>query len=194
MAGYSFGASMAFEAVRLMEARGLPVKRLFLIAPMPVDAYRVGPLRLQIDRLRRPVGELSLSEALRLYARANHPLTRLPYRRAWRWLAIEPWRRLLCAVGRLRRAAGLPLTPRILHADVRVERFRLHSQWRPGIVHTPTVIFNAQETDTDAAATWRPFFRGPFTVHETPDPHLGDASAEAARQVILRYLDELDER
>ena len=83
---------------------------------------------------------------------------------------------------------GLPLTPRILHADVRVERFRLHAQYRPGNVHTPTVIFNATEAETDAAATWRPYFKGPFTVLETPDPHLDEASIEAARRVILRHL------
>jgi len=187
MAGYSFGASMAIEAVRVMEERGIPVRRLLVIAPMPLDFYRLGPLRLQIDGLGRPVGELSAGEALRRYARGNHPLTRRPYRRAWRWLAIEPWRRLLCRVGRLRSRAGLPLTPRILHADVRVERFRLHAQYRPGVVHTPTVFFNAQGTETDAAATWRPFFQGPLTVVDTPDPH-DSASVEAARKVILDHL------
>jgi hypothetical protein len=81
----------------------------------------------------------------------------------------------------------LPLTPRILYADVRVERFRLHARYRPGRIHTPTVIFNAKDTETDAAATWRPYFDGPFTVHETPDPH-DEASVEAARQMILRHL------
>ena len=191
IAGYSFGASMAIETVRLMEERGIPVHRLYLIAPMPEDFYRFGPFRLQIDGLRKPVDELSTSDALRLYARGNNPLTRRPYRRAWRWLAVEPWRRLLCLVGRLRGAAGLPLTPRILHADLRVERFRLHAQYRPGLVHTPTVMFNAKEAETDAAATWRPYFKGPFTVHETPDPHLGEASIEAARQVILAHLHDM---
>ncbi len=61
----------------------------------------------------------------------------------------------------------------------------------PDVVHTPTVIFNAKEAETDAAATWRPYFKGPFTVHETPDPHLDEASVEAARQVILRHLRDL---
>jgi thioesterase domain-containing protein len=191
MAGYSFGASMAIEAVRVMEDLGMDVHRLYLIAPMPEDFYRFGPVRVQLDALRKPVDELSVSEALRLYARGNNPLTRGPYRRAWRWFAIEPWRRLLCEVGRLRKRIGLPLTERILHADVRVERFRLHAQYRPGRVHTPTVIFNAKESETDAAATWRPYFRGPFTVHETPDPHLDEASIEASRQVILRHLRDL---
>jgi thioesterase domain-containing protein len=190
LAGYSFGASMAIEAVRVMEERGIPVHRLYLIAPMPEDFYRIGPFRLQIDGLRRPVEELSATEALGLFARGNNPLTRRPYRRAWRRLAIEPWRRLLCLVGGLRRRAGLPLTPPLIHADVRVERFRLHAQWRPGIVRTPTVIFNARETETDAASTWRPYFQGPFTVHDTPDPH-DDASVEAAREVILRHLSDL---
>ena len=179
---------MAIEAVRLMEEREIPVHGLYLIAPMPVDIYRFGPFRLQIDGLRKPVDGLSASEALRLYARNNNPLTRRPYQRAWRWLAVEPWRRLLCLIGSLRALAGLPLTPRILHADLRVERFRLHAHYRPGHIRTPTVIFNAKETETDAAATWRPYFKGPFTIHETPDPHLDEASIEAARRVILRHL------
>ena len=55
MAGYSFGAWVAIETVRVMEARGLPVDRLYLIAPMPLDFYRVGPLRVRIDGLRQPL-------------------------------------------------------------------------------------------------------------------------------------------
>ena len=61
------------------------------------------------------------------------------------------------------------------------------------MIRTPTVIFNASEPETDAAATWRPHFAGPLTVHETPDPHLDEASIEAARQVILRHLADLGE-
>jgi acyl carrier protein/thioesterase domain-containing protein len=190
MAGYSFGASMAIEAVRIMEERRIPVHRLYLIAPMAQDFYRRGPFQVQLDGLRQPVAELSTAEALRLFALGNHPLTRRPYRRAWRWLAIEPWRRFLCLLGRLRRRVGQPLTPRILHADLRVERFRLHAGYRPGVVHTPTVVFNAREPATDAAATWRPYFQGPFTVHHTPDPH-DHASVEAAREVILGHLEDL---
>jgi amino acid adenylation domain-containing protein len=191
MAGYSFGASMAFEAVRLMEARGLPVRRLYLIAPMPLDVYRAGPFRVRIDGLRAPLEEYPAAELLRLYARHNHPLTRRFYQRAWRRLAVQPWRHLLCLAGKARTSAGLPLTPRILHADVRVERFRLHTGFRPGRVHTPTVIFNAGGTEADAAATWRRAFAGPLTVHETPDPH-DDALVEAARQEILRHLDDVE--
>ena len=191
VAGYSFGASMAVETVRLMEERDIPVRCLYLIAPMPVEFYPFGPFRLQIDGLRQPLGELSGRDVLRLYARSNNPLTLRPYRRVWRWLAIEPWRRILCGIGRLRRLAGLPLTDRILYADVRVDRFRLHAAYRPGTIHTPTVIFNAADPATDAAATWRPFFEGPFTVHDIPDPHLGEDSAEAARREILRHLSDL---
>ena len=193
LAGYSFGASMAFEAARLMEERGLPVHRLYLIAPMPVDVYRWGPLGLQLDGLRQPLAEFAPGEALGRWLRGNSPLTRAPYRRAKRWLLVEPWRRLLRVVGRLRLAVGLPLTERILYADVRVDRFRLHARYRPAPVCTPTVFFNPREPQTDAAATWRPFFRGPLTVVETPDPHLEDDSLEAARQVILEQLGELGE-
>ncbi len=191
MAGYSFGATMAVEAVRLMEERGLPVQRLILIAPMPVDVYRAGPFRMQLDGLRQPIQELSFRQALQHFAQRNHPLTRRLYQRARRHLVTQPWRRLLCAVGKLRLAAGLPLTPKILHADVRLERFRLHANYRPGILHTPTVVFNAKEPETDAAATWRPYFKGPFTVHPTPDPHLDEASVQATKKLILDHLSDL---
>jgi hypothetical protein len=174
-----------------MEGRGVPVHALYLIAPMPLDIYRLGPFRVQIDGLRRPVGQLSFWEAMRLYARGNSLLTRRPYARAWRRLFIQPWRRLLCLYGTLRGQLGLPLTPRILHADVRVERFRLHENYQPGHLRTPTVIFNADETETDVAATWSPCFKGPFTVVQTPDPHAGDASVAKARKVILRHLTDL---
>lgn len=190
LAGYSFGATMAFEAARIMEERGVAVHRLYLIAPMPVDIYRFGPFRLQLDGLRQPLGELSPGEALRRYLRSNNPLTPSPYARAWRRLGIEPWRRMLCVAGALRQRAGLPLTPRILWADVRVERFRLHSRYRPRPVQAPAVIFNAVGTGTDAAATWRPFFRGPLTVHDIPDPH-DEASVEAAREAILLQLGDM---
>jgi amino acid adenylation domain-containing protein len=191
IAGYSFGATMAVETVRLLEERGVPVDYLYLIAPMPIDFYRFGPLSLQIDGLRQPIEDLSIGEALRALANTNHPLTLRPYRRAWRQLAIQPWRRLLCLAGKLRILAGLPLTPRILHADVRVERFRLHAGYRPGHVSTPTVIFNAREPQTDAAATWRPYFIGPFTVHQIPDPHLDESSIAAAKKQILHHLRDL---
>lgn len=191
VAGYSFGASMAFEAVRIMEERGIQVEKLYLITPMPLDIYRWGPLRFQIDGLRKPLSELSNAEALRLVAQSNRLTTRRPYQRAWRWLAIEPWRRFLCFIGRLRKLAGLPLTPRILHADVRVERFRLHAGYQPKTLKTPTVIFNGREPETDAAATWKPHFAGPLTIVETPDPHLGDEAADAARKIILEHLEEL---
>ena len=192
MVGYSFGASMAFEAVRIMEERGLAVRSLYLIAPMPLDFFSLGPLRLQLDDLSRPVKDLSAGEALCRYARSNNPLTLRPYQRAKRRLVIQPWRRMLCAIGRLRKGLGLPLTPRILYADVRVDRFRLHAAYQPRPIRTPTFLFNAQETVTDAAATWRPFFRGPFTVVPTPDPHLDDDSIEAARRVILDHLRDLN--
>jgi amino acid adenylation domain-containing protein len=190
LAGYSFGAWLAIEAVRVMEERGLPVLRLYAIAPMPVDFYRVGLFRVRIDGLRRPLAELSAGDVLRHYLRGNHPLTRGPYRRARQWLTERPWRRLLSLAGSVRRRAGLPMTPRLLHADVRAERYRLHAQHRPGVVRTPTVLFNPTGTPTDAAATWRPYFLGPLVVHATPDPH-DEASVDAARAVVLQHLADL---
>jgi amino acid adenylation domain-containing protein len=192
VAGYSFGAWLAVEAVRVMEARGIPVQRLYVIAPMPVDFYGPGPFRARIDGLRRPLAELSAAQILRLYLKGNHPLTQRPYRRTRQWLTERPWRRLLSLVGGMRRRAGLPLTPRIVEADVRAERFRLHAHHQPRPVHTPTVFFNPVGTPSDAAATWRPYFLGPFTVHATPDPH-DDASLEAARAVVLEHLEQLED-
>ena len=46
---------------------------------------------------------------------------------------------------------------------------------------TPTVFFNPSATPTDAAATWRPYFHGPLTVHAIPDPH-DEASVATVRQ------------
>jgi hypothetical protein len=88
----------------------------------------------------------------------------------------------------LRQLAGLPLAPAVLHADIRVERFRLHAGYRPSVVRTPTVVFNAREPETDAAATWRPFFSGPFEVVPIPDPHDGGGSVEEAQRILLDHL------
>ncbi len=195
MMGYSFGASMAVEAVRQMEAHGLPVRRLILIAPMALDIVHCGPFRLQVDALRRPLEEMSAGQKLAAVLRSNHPLSRHPYQKIWRFLAVYLWRRLLCGFGSARRLVGLPLTPRILHADVRLERFRLHREYRPGKLaklQTPTVLFNAREPATDAAATWRPHFAGPWTVHSIPDPHLGEAAMAAAQGLILQHLQDLE--
>ena len=189
MAGYSFGASMAVETARQLEDRGATVDRLYLIAPMPLDLYHLGPIPLQIDALRRPLAEHSRRELLVAWLRSNHPLTRRPYARLWQRIGIGVWRRWLCTLGRLRACAGRPRTPRILHADVRLERFRLHARYRPRSVRAPTVLFNPREPATDAAATWRPVFQGPFTVIETSDPHLGPSSVEATGRSILEALD-----
>ena len=190
--GYSFGASMAFETARQLEERGVTVKGLFLIAPMALDIADLGPLRVQVPGLRRPVSELGPAQIVRRLLRSYHPLTRSFYRRASWLLVIQPWRRLLSWVGGWRRSRGLPLSPRILHADVRAERFRLHRRYRPGTVEVPTVIFNAEhsETDaeTDAAATWLRHFSGPLSVFPTPDPHLGERSMRAAEQLIAENL------
>ena len=190
LAGYSFGATMAVEMARQMEADGNPAEKLYLIAPMPVDTYHWGPLRWQLDDLQGPVEAMSPTAALGHWLRTNHPLARRAYQRVWRRLAIQPWRWLLCRAGLRRRRAGLAMTPRILHADVRFERFRLHSQYHPGHVETPTVVFNAEEPSTDAAATWRPFFSGPYTVHNVPDPHRDEVLVESQRQ-ILAHLEGL---
>jgi amino acid adenylation domain-containing protein len=190
VAGYSFGASMAAEAVRLMEERQMPVRHLYLIAPMPLDIYRLGPVALQIQGLRQPIEALGLTEAVGLWLRNYSPLTPSPYRRLWRLLSVEARRHLLCAVGRYRKIRGLPLTEAILDADVRVDRFRLHRDYRPGSIRTPTTIFNPIETLADAAATWRPIFDGPLHVIDTPDPHLRGEALQQATELILDHLAE----
>ena len=190
VAGYSFGGWLAIEIVRVLERRGLSVDRLYVIAPMPVDFCRLGPVRVRIDGLERPLSELGTAAALRLWLRSNHPFTRPPYRRARQWLAERPWRRLLALAAGARQRAGLPLTPRLLQADARVERFRLHAHYRPGPVRTPTIFFNPLDTPSNAAATWRPYFTGPFTVHGIPDPH-DERSVTAARDAVLQHLGDL---
>ena len=188
LAGYSFGASMAFEATRRLEELGIPVHGLYLIAPMPLDFFSLGPLRLQLDSLRQPVEELTTGRALGRYLRGNHPFSPRLYQRL-RWLLLtQPRRWLLCQLGAWRRRAGQPLAPAIQHADVRLERFRLHSRYRPGPIHTPTTIFNAREPDTDSAATWRPYCQGPVTVVPIADPHLDEAAIGSAQEEILRHL------
>jgi amino acid adenylation domain-containing protein len=190
LAGYSFGATLAVEAARALEARGTPAERVYMIAPMALDYYHLGPFRVQLDALGQPVETLSTRQALAHFIRSNHPMTRPPYARARRRFVTQPWRRVLSVVGRVRHALGRPLTPDIMFADVRVERFRLHDAYRPAPIRTPTVIFNASGTATDAAATWRPWFHGPLTVHDTPDPHR-EAQIAGARDVILRHMGDL---
>jgi acyl carrier protein len=190
VAGYSFGGWLAIEIVRVLERRGLPVDRLYVIAPMPVDFYRLGPFRVRIDGLDRPLDELGPAAVLRLWLRSNHPVTRPPYRRARQWLTERPWRRLLGLAAGARQRAGLPLTPRLLQADARVERFRLHAQYRPGPVRTPTTFFNPLVTATVAAATWRPYFEGPFAVVGFPDPH-DERCVGVAREAVLRHRGDL---
>ncbi len=188
LAGYSFGASMALEMARQLERRGSPVRRLYLIAPMAFDVAHLGPLRLQIDGLREPVDSLSTTEALGRWLKVNHPLSPALYRRLWRRTGIEGWRRLQCRRGRRRRRRGQPLTEAMQWADVRVDRFRLHTKYRPGTTAVPTVIFNGVEPATDAAETWRGLFTGPFDVVPIPDPHGEEAAVEGARRVILETL------
>jgi len=190
VAGYSFGASMAFEVVRLLEQRGARVQGLYLISPMPLDFYRLGPLKLQLEGLRKPLEELSFSEAAALLARGARPWTPTPYARLRRLLITRPKRQLQVRQGDRLKKRGQALTPEILHADVRVERFRLHAQYRPGVIQTPTVIFNGEEPAVDAAATWRSHFRGDLQVVPIPDPHLGDDKIARARERIRQYLEQ----
>ena len=192
IAGYSFGAWIAVEVARVLERLGVPARQLFVIAPMPVDFFRAGPLRFRVDGLRGPVSELDTSAALRQHLRTLHPFSRAPYRRGRQWLIERPWRRLLGFAGALRRRSGLPLTPTLMHADARVERYRLHADYRPAPLRTPTTFFNPIGPATDSAATWRPYFIGPLNVHPIPDPH-DDASVHAAREAVLAHLQDLDD-
>ena len=170
-------------------------KEFYAAFRLAYDAYiRTGLSTQRTYRMRvTPYHLLPTTEVLSRWFGANNPLTLAPYRRVWRRVAVEGWRRWLCRVGRMRRALGLPLTERIHWADVRVDRFRLHARYRPDPVRTPTVLFNAVEPLTDTAATWRSVFDGPLTVIDTPDPHLDDDSVAAARRIILEHLDELED-
>jgi hypothetical protein len=192
LAGYSFGASMASAAVRTLEQRSIPVHRLYLVAPMPLDTRRLGPLPLwlRVDGLDRPLDELKGLDLVRQVLRDLSPLTRRPYERLWRYLKVKPKRRLLCRLARHRQRRGLPLTPAMLDADVRQERFRLHREFSPVGIETPTVIFNPRDGRTDAAATWRGAFGGSLTVIDIPDPHDGEAALEGAKEIILSHIEE----
>ena len=148
---------------------------------------------LQLDGLRRPAEELGAGGALLRWLRSNQPFGRRLYERLRMSLVTRPQRRLMCAQARRRRARGLPLTPAQQHADVRVDRFRLHARYRPGVIRTPTDFFNPVEPATDAAATWRRCLAGPFTAHSVPDPHLGPDEMRAAEARILERLAELGE-
>ena len=186
--GYSFGASMAFEAVRLLEARGVTVHRLYMIAPMPLDFCSLGPLRVQIGGLERPIVRLSKKELWRRFRRDNHPLKFGFYQRL-RWLLVtQPWRILLCSVGNARRRFGLEATEGMLYADVRLERFRLHRHYQPLPIRSPATIFNPREGTTNAAATWREQFTGELEVIDVSDPHLGGESIDQAKQIIFDRL------
>jgi hypothetical protein len=161
-----------------------------MIAPMPLDFVRLGPFRLRVDGLRRPLAELRAGDVLRHYMASNHPLTRGPYRRARQLLFERPWRRSLSLMGASRRRRGLPLTEPQMQADARAERFRLHATYRPGPVQAPTEFFNPIGPASDAAATWRPYFTGPLAIHPIPDPH-DEASVGSARDAVLEQLRDL---
>ncbi len=194
LGGYSFGASMAFAAATALERAGVEVRRLVLIAPMALDVARFGPLRAQVEGLRAPLSTYSSADLRALWWRTYGP----PFRRLLRaavWHGVtQPWRRVLCRVGSLHRAAGRPLPPRIQHADVRLERFRLHRAFRPGTVSCPVVVLNPEvgPGETDAAATWAPHFAGPVDIRPTPDPHHGEAEVVETRRLLRECLQELD--
>ena len=192
IAGYSFGASMAFETVRLMEERGLPVKGLYLIAPMPLDFYSFGPFRLQIDGLRRPVSELSGREALRLYATLQPP----PHTKALP---------ACLAPARHRALAPPPVRHRSVEEAGRVSADRTHPLCRrPG-----RPISTARNLPARCAFVRPPSFStppnqppmppppgAPFSeVHSPSTPFPTRISARnrwrAARREILRHLSDL---
>ncbi|WP_078120058.1 non-ribosomal peptide synthetase [Thiosocius teredinicola] len=187
IAGYSFGASMAMELTAELQQRGVSVDKLCLIAPMAIDHVRIGPFKFQLHNLRRSLGEMSAGEKLIHIARDNNPLTLRPYRHFSRLIRMRLWRRVQVAYARVRKALGLSLGAELLHADVRVERFRLQSNYRPRNIHAATVILNAQETSTNAAATLRPYLLGPLEVVDIPDPHI-DANVAMATERLLEYL------
>jgi hypothetical protein len=159
---------------------------------MPVDFYRIGPSACASTICSGRSSTCRPATGCSLCSGRITRWTRGPYRRARQWLFERPWRRTLSLLGTARQRLGLPLTPRILQADVRAARYALHAGYEPGGIHTPTVFFNPTGTPSDAAATWRPYFRGPLVVHDTPDPH-DDASVDAARTIVLQHLNDVDD-
>ncbi|MEM7515639.1 MAG: alpha/beta hydrolase, partial [Planctomycetota bacterium] len=184
----SFGGSMAFEAARLLTREGIQVEKLILIAPMPLDFHTVGPLRLQLDALRSAPEDLSAGELRSALWRSYGP--RKIASRLWRGLGVKNYRRLLRWSGKRGLARGEDLSPRVAHADVRLDRFSLHSRYAPEPISVPTLFFNGDEPETDAAATWKNRFEGPLEIFTTPDPHEGEDAYRLAQEQILRVLDE----
>jgi thioesterase domain-containing protein len=181
LSGYSFGAVIAFEVARRMEARGLDVERLVLFDPTAWNIARLGPLRLQLRQCRQPVTELSSARAAWLWLVDNRPWAAHFWRRWGRIFGATPYRRVMRVLAKGR--ASLP--PRMMQADSDYERFRLYFDYQPTPISTPTLFFTARGPDYDAAQLWRPLFTGPFdlctidTVHQD----LG-ATPETQAQVL----------
>ncbi len=181
LSGYSFGAVIAFEVARRMEARGLRVERLVLFDPTAWNIVRRGKLCFQLRECRQPVTDLSTVHAAWLWLVDNRPWAAHFWRRWGRILYATPYRRAMQWLGRGRSS----LTPRMMQADSDYERFRLYFSYQPAPVSVPTLFFTARGPDYDAAQLWRPFFTGPFdlctidTVHQD----LG-ATPETQAQVL----------
>ena len=190
IAGYSFGAVIAVEVARLLEARSLPVERLILFDPTPWNVYRNGPICLQLRTCSEPVIGMSFPRAFGKWLLDNNPCSPKPYRRLGRILWNTPKRYVLQQLGKRRRDRGAPFTTRQMEADSDYERFRLFFQHRPLPVAAPVLFFNAREPETDAAALWAPFFKGPLDVHQIPNLHLHLAGSPETRQQIVERLRE----
>ena len=112
IAGYSFGAWIAIEVARVLERQGVPARRLFVIAPMPVDFYRAGPLR--VPRRWAARTGLGARHQRRAAAASSHPAPLQPR-------AVPPRpamadRAAVAAAPRLRRRVSPARRP-AAHAD-----------------------------------------------------------------------------
>jgi thioesterase domain-containing protein/acyl carrier protein len=188
VAGYSLGAVIAVEVVRVMELRGLPVEKLILFDPTPWTVFHHPLMRLQIRSCPEPVFDMSLGRALYLWLKDNNPLTDKPYRRLGRMLVAQPWRYFLRWRAKKRKARGESLTGAMMEADCSLERFRLFFAYQPQPVVSPTILFGSSDPDFDSAVLWKPCFRGPLTVHKLEDRHLALGHTPDVQRELVRQL------
>jgi thioesterase domain-containing protein len=184
LSGYSLGAVIAIEAAHRMDVRGLEVARLILFDPTPWNMVRIGPFRLQLRQCRRPVTDIPAGRAGLLWLADNRPWAPYLWRRIGRVFLATPYRRLVLALAAQRSS----LSPRMMQADSDYERFRLFFSHRPSPIAAPTLFFNAQGPDYDAATLWRPYLTGPLDVRDIDTVHQQVGATPATRAAVVEAL------
>ena len=190
ISGYSIGAVIAIEIVRILEIHRLPVRKLILFDPTPWNIYRIGPVRLQFRKCTEPLFGMKPSRALYLWALDNNPFTDRPYRRLGLILIRQPRRRLVRLLARFNEAVGKPLTDAMINNNLTLDRIRLLLGFHPQPVNANTVFFTSSEPNFDSAVLWRPCFHGRIRVHQLRDRHLTLGKSATVQREIFNHLRE----